>query len=439
MPAGNTGAGVVVELTALSELSRSEGDPRLLRAGAGVVAEVADDAARSTGRHLPALPSSAPWCTLGGMVANDAAGARSFRFGPVHAWLREVTWVRADGEMETLKREETPTREDEGRRDLRDGVPHPTSPWPRVRKNSSGYALDRFHAAGGGLLDLVPGSEGTLGVVTEVVVETEPLPESVGVALVGLGSLHELPVVSRVADEVGATACEYFGRRLMQMGRLDADPRLAGLTLDAGIALLEFTGAPDDVEAGLAAVEALGPQLGGVVRTSDAEEAARFWELRHSASPTIARAARSGLHSLQFVEDCVVPPEEVGAYAGAVEEILAEHETDGVIFGHLGDGNLHVNPLVDLRHPGWRQRVRGILDAVVERVAMLGGTLAGEHGDGRLRAPLLERIWAPDHVAAFAALKGRMDPAQILNPGVILPLPGQDPLDGFAAGREEGT
>lgn len=434
MPAGNTGPGVIVDLCGLVDTPTLEEDGHRLRAGAGVTGAAAEAVARSSGRCIPALPSSARWCTLGGMTANDAAGARSFGAGPVHAWLDEVTWVRADGRVETLRA--GGDRCEAGAR-IGAALPRRHSPWPTLRKNSSGYGLDRFDV-GERLLDLVPGSEGTLGIVTEVVVRTAPVPEAAGVVLVGLGEADELGRVAGAAREAGAAACEYFGTRLLELGGLASDARLSSLSHDAGVALLEFRGSPDAVRDGLASGRALGAALGGCVATTDPGEAEALWELRHAASPTIARAAEAGRRSLQFIEDSVVPPAVVGRYAAAVMRILREYDTDGVVFGHLGDGNLHVNPLVDLTDARWRDRVRGILDAVVEVVGALGGTLAGEHGDGRLRAPLLHRIWAPDQVAAFVALKDAMDPRGILNPGVILPLPGQDPLDGFAAGLAPG-
>jgi FAD/FMN-containing dehydrogenase len=102
-----------------------------------------------------------------------------------------------------------------------------------------------------------------------------------------------------------------------------------------------------------------------------------------------------------------------------------------VIFGHAGDGNVHVNPLVDVGSPDWLLRVRATLEAVVDLVAELGGTLSGEHGDGRLRAPFLGRIWGDAAVAAFRRVKGHFDPEGRLNPGVILPVEGQDPLEGL--------
>jgi len=99
-----------------------------------------------------------------------------------------------------------------------------------------------------------------------------------------------------------------------------------------------------------------------------------------------------------------------------------------VIFGHAGDANIHVNPLVDTSQPGWRAHVEAALDEVVTLTAVLGGTLAGEHGDGRLRTPFMPRLWANDAIILFELVKRCFDPRGILNPGVKVALPGQTPL-----------
>ncbi len=129
-----------------------------------------------------------------------------------------------------------------------------------------------------------------------------------------------------------------------------------------------------------------------------------------------------------------MPVDRLADYVRLLRGVLARHELPAVVFGHAGDGNLHVNPLVDVANPGWREEAEAIVYEVAEGVARLGGTMAGEHGDGRLRAPVLETVWGAETVALFRAVKEAFDPAGILNPGVILPLPGQRPLDGVRYG-----
>jgi FAD/FMN-containing dehydrogenase len=133
--------------------------------------------------------------------------------------------------------------------------------------------------------------------------------------------------------------------------------------------------------------------------------------------------------SVRVIEDSVVPDGCLSRYLLGFDDILEGEGTDAVVFGHAGNGN--VNPLVDVGTPDWKERVRRILDRTVDLVASLGGTLSGEHGDGRIRAPFHERVFGRDAALAFRAVKARFDPRGILNPGVIIPGEGQDPLLGL--------
>lgn len=444
MPGGNVGPGVVLDLTALEWIGGPETAPDgtpVLRAQAGAVAAALQARARAKGFELPALPSSARWCTLGGMLACNAAGARSFRHGAARSWVREVSWVRADGSVERLGGGAPPSPEwMDLASDLHRALPTPL-PWPDVRKNSSGYALDRF-LLHGDPLELSVGSEGTLGVVTEAILELSHPPEARGVALVGVPTLRFLQEAALAATEIPEMeACEYFGRRLAEFGRLADDAMLAGLSMGEGLLLMEVGGTTDQVERALRQVAGLARGT-GVVAARDPEGMAALWEFRHAASPTVASALSRGRRSTQFIEDSVVPVTALADYVGGLQDILARHGTDAVLFGHAGDGNLHVNPLVDLHAPAWRDRVRDILEETVALVASLGGTLAGEHGDGRLRTPYLDRFFHPAVVSAFARIKTALDPRGILNPGVKVPIPGADPLaglgeaPGFAGGSQ---
>ncbi len=469
MPGGNLGSGIVVDLSRhFRDVGPVAPETDSIRVEAGTVAETVDRAARSQGLRLPALPSSAPWCTVGGMVANNAAGARSFRHGSIAAWVEGLEGLDARGRPFRLAAAGTrptgtgtrptgtgtrPTGT--GARPASAGVPHPlpfpvspealgiqggdlpgflsSSGWPRVRKNASGYALDRYLAGGGDPVQLLVGSEGTLALITAVTLRLAPIPPARGVHLLPVDSPEALADGARAAEATGAVACEFLGRRFLEVAELEDDPQVGPLARGAwALLFLEFEGEPGEVGEGMAAARALGRNLCGEgTGTTDPEAGKRLWSVRHAASPMIARKAAQGLHSTQFIEDSVVPPAALGAYLRGLDGALERHGFDAVVFGHAGDGNVHVNPLVDAGSPDWRARVRGTLEEVVEVVAELGGTLSGEHGDGRLRAPFLERVWGPELVAAFHRVKERFDPEGRLNPGVILPLEGQDPLQGL--------
>lgn len=440
MPGGNVGPGVVVDLSSLSRIEPEAPGAHSIRAQAGATGLELLRAARERGFDLPALPSSARWCTLGGMLACNAAGARSFRYGAARSWVSEATWVRADGTVETLDRDAPAADEWHGlRASLAGALPEPL-PWPDVRKNSSGYALDHFLERGSPL-DLAIGSEGTLGILVEATIRLQRTPDSRAVAILGVPKVAELGALAEAVGSIaGAVACEYFGRRLAELGNLGAEPLLSGVETAAGIVLVEVAGDADEVGTGIDALRDLvGP--GELVTATDPAGMEALWEFRHAASPTVGRELAGGRRSTQFIEDCVVPVTALGDFVLRLEEILSRSGTDAVIFGHAGDGNLHVNPLVDLTRSDWRDRVRTILEETVELVADLGGTLAGEHGDGRVRTPFLDRIFHPAVVEGFRMVKSALDPAAVLNPGVIVPLDGVDPLAGLgdAPGFHTGT
>jgi len=367
------------------------------------------------------------------MVANNAAGARTFKYGATRDWVQALEVVTADGSQHRLERGETVSPEfSKLHADLWAELGNEPAGWPKVRKNSSGYALDRFLPEGDAV-QLVVGSEGTIAVVTSVTLTLAPVPEAQAVALIGVRNSLDLPILLQWARDNQASACEFFGRRFLEVTSL-TDHTLAGTAVEGAEAalLLELDGDPDSVSEGVASLRGLARELGlrAIVGTQEIDRT-KLWSVRHAASRSIAESARTGLVSTQIIEDSVVPPEALGAYLSGLDEILHAADTDAVIFGHAGDANIHVNPLLDVRRSAWRDHARAILMETVDLVAGLGGTLSGEHGDGRLRAPFIERIWGPKLTACFQKTKTTLDPAGILNPGVIIPCPDQDPLEGL--------
>ncbi len=433
MPGGNVTRHVLVDLrTHFRRVVALDEAARTITVQPGVTVAEVERTAALHGLTFPVRPSSAERCVVGGVVANNAAGPAALKYGSARQWVEAADVVLADGRPVRLTRES-------GARDPLAGAVEALGTggdeWPGVRKNSSGYALDAVARSGRGL-DLLVGSEGTLALVTEVTLALTPVAEARATAVVAARDIAELTGWAATARDLGATACEFLGRRLLELAGLAVDAELASLVAGAeALVLVELEGDAATVSAMLNELKAIADSEGSAYRTaSSAAEADRLWSLRRRASPAIREAADRGLVSMQFIEDSVVPPGHLGAYVQGVQAILAEQGTDAAIFGHAGDANVHVNPLVDVRASDWRERVRRILDRTVALVAHLGGTLSGEHGDGRVRAPFLARIWGERRARAFAEVKRRLDPQGVLNPGVVVALPGQDPLDGLVPG-----
>lgn len=430
MAAGAIGDGVVVDLSRLRDIAPVDVARRRISAGPGALRNAVDAAARAHGLRFPVDPSSGAFCTVGGMASTNAAGAHSLRFGATRAWVTALDCIFDDGTRALVRRgEPPPTRIGAVQRFLHRVAPALSTAPPRslahgVSKEASGYSLDAYLASGD-LVDLLVGSEGTLVILVGVELALAPLPGATSSVLAAFTTLEAAVDAARGAREHGASTCELLERTFLDVAALAmAIPAPPGAE---AVLLMEAEGES------AAEARATATALGDVARRSGAtqvtlalrapdEEA--LWALRHAASPTLARL-EPGLASMQFIEDACVPLERLPDYVRGVRDALARHGIRGVIFGHAGDANVHVNPLVNVHAAGWRDRVLALLDEVTGLVARLGGTLTGEHGDGRLRTPLLERVWSDEARAAFALVKESFDPHAILNPGVKVPLPHQ--------------
>ncbi len=442
MPGGNVGPGVAVDLrTSFDAVGWVDAERRRARVLPGATLHRLNEAAAGDGLHFPVDPSSGARATFGGIIANNSAGSHTVRYGAARRWIESLDVVLADGTALTTTRG---VRDEHPRlRAILDRVDAMLAAnralvearWPRVRKNSSGYAL-REYLESGDAVDLLVGSEGTLGMVVGATVRLADVPAARGLALLEFTDLETAGAAVRRILELDPATCEMIDRTFIDLVRAGAeDP---GYPLRDGLEAILFVEMEGDSDAEVAdRLQALRAMMEGVAdrislaETAEAQE--RFWHVRHAASPLIAKLAGERV-SMQFIEDGVVPVDRLPDYVRLLRETLAAHGLPAVIFGHAGDGNLHVNPLVDIAKAGWREEAEAIVYEIAHGVARLGGTMAGEHGDGRLRAPLLEIIWGPELVACFRAVKDAFDPLGILNPGVILPLPGQRPLDAIKYG-----
>jgi FAD/FMN-containing dehydrogenase len=294
-----------------------------------------------------------------------------------------------------------------------------------VRKESSGYGLATY-AESGDLIDLLVGAEGTLALIVGLELRLTPRLTATASVLGAFATREDAVEGAGGARAAGASACELLDRTFLDVARAGGAPVPVPETVEA-VLLAEVEGSDADECAALARLLEERFRAAGatdVILALDAGTEEAMWELRHAASPILSRLDPS-LKSMQFIEDGCVPPERLAEYVRGVRAALERQEIRGVIFGHAGDAHVHVNPLVDVRDPAWRTRVEALLDEVTALAARLGGTLTGEHGDGRLRAPLLSRVWPAAALARFAAVKRAFDPEGLLNPGAKIATPGE--------------
>ena len=434
MAGGAVGSGVIVDLSRLDAIGSVDVERRRIRVEPGAVRAKVDARAGEQGLRFPVDPSSGAFCTVGGMASTNAAGARSLRYGATRPWVMELDCIFEDGSRAVIRRGEPLPVVPAIERFQRDVAPRITAgeaghSHAGVLKESSGYGVAAY-ATSRELIDLLVGSEGTLAIFVGIELALIPKAPATNSLLAVFPTLEAAVSAAIRARAAGASACELLDRTFLEVAEAGGTP-LPGAAAAEAVLIAEVEG--DDREGARSAARLLdeafrsaGATSVAIASTSETEH--HLWEFRHAASPALTRLDPS-LAPMQFIEDGAVPPEHLPEYVRGVRAALDRQGIRGVIFGHAGDAHVHVNPLIDTSIAGWRGRAQALLDEVVALTATLGGTLAAEHGDGRLRAPLLDRVWPAPTIALFADIKRAFDPMGILNPGAKVPLEGQRAID----------
>jgi FAD/FMN-containing dehydrogenase len=451
MPGGNVGAGIMVDMGRFDRPVRIALN-KMGNIGAAVPWAAVNQAAAHFGFRLPPDPASGAFCTIGGMVATNAAGAHSLAAGSIRRWVRGMEFISADGEAGWISRRHAERQHrlptPPAKRVLveryameqriaamlpkitaaRDEI---TARFPKTRKNSAGYALDAYLESGE-LVDLVVGSEGTLGIISRVELELAKTAPATGTLLVALTTLDTLGDLVTALSAHQPAAIELLDRSFLDLAGAGA----SAVPLDGIIALLlvDLERASDrELRAGLAAAQrAMQPAARYTRMGVSAAEREHLWKIRHGASPALA-ALPAERRSLQLIEDGCVPVAAMGRYLAGVRDAASAAGIPIVAFGHAGDGHLHVNALVDTTQADFEARLEQLLASVTDLVIALGGTPSGEHGAGRLRAGFLERLYGPVVTGVFREIKRAFDPTGIFNPGIIIP-DRSPPLAGLKVG-----
>ena len=390
--------------------------------------------------------STASRATVGGMISNNSSGARSVLYGKTIDHVLDLHVALGDGSVVHL-RPLAPDELDvacaadtlEGRcyRTVRQlGIECATEVrrrYPKILRRVGGYNLDAFTdpARPFNLANLIVGSEGTLGLVVEARVNLVPLPTATAVLTIEFDDLLDALGATPALLEHRPAAIEVMDRFILEHAResptLDA-VRRAVLHGDTPGALLcvelyaddaaELPGRLEAIERGLAA--------GGIkARTSRALEPAaqaRIWQLRQS-SLGLSMAMKGDAKSVSFVEDTAVAPERLRDYIARFLDIVRRHGSTTGVYAHASVGCLHVRPVINLKTDTGVQQFEAIANDIAELVLEFGGALSGEHGDGLVRGPFIERMFGSELYAAFRTIKRTFDPTSLFNPGKIVDSP----------------
>jgi D-lactate dehydrogenase (cytochrome) len=373
--------GVSIDLSRMTRIVQVNAEDLTVTVEAGVTREQLNREIKDTGLFFPIDPGAN--ASLGGMAATRASGTNAVRYGTMKDNVLALTVVAADGSV------------------LRTGT--------RAKKSSAGYDLTR----------LFVGSEGTLGVMTEVTLKLYPLPEAVSAAVC---SFRSIDAAVRTTIQIIQLGIPIARCELLDANAIRAVNKHSKLALrEAPLLLMEFHGSEASVAEQAASVQELAREHGGDAfewaRTP--EERSRLWAARHQ-SYFAALQTRPGCRC-QSSDTCV----PISRLAQAIDESVADAEASGIpywIVGHVGDGNFHLSYLMDPDDSAECAAVERLNVQMVERALRLEGTCTGEHGIGLHKMPYLLDEAGPAAVEMMRGIKRALDPANIMNPGKIFAL-----------------
>jgi FAD/FMN-containing dehydrogenase len=417
-----------------------------------------DKETQKHGLELPSYTASRELNTLGGLVANNSGGEKNLKYGKTARWVEELEVALCDGKVHTLRnlsgdallqKLREPGFEGDLYRAVSSLVSLPAhrrvieEHKPKVEKNSSGYALwdigdgmERLNLA-----RLMVGAQGTLGIITKIKVKLVRPQKYSAMTVIFVDTLSQLgDLVPEVLayhpdsfesydDHTFKIALKYLPELGSQMKTglfslaLSFVPELF-MALRGGlpklVLLCEFRG--DTQGEALSQAQKLAAEIkrgrGHVrVRVAKNEAAARkYWAVRRESFNLLRKKVR-GMRTAPFIDDFVVPPPSLPEFLPKLEGILSQYDLTYTVAGHVGDGNFHIIPLIDPKRADIGRIIDELSHKVYDLVVSYRGSITGEHNDGLVRTPYVEKMFGPEMVALFMEVKKIFDPQNIFNPG----------------------
>lgn len=428
--AGNAvGAGVVMDFSRyMNQVGQIDPDARTAVVQPGVVQSELQAAAAPFGLRFGPDPSSHTRCTIGGMIGNNACGTRALGYGRTSDNVTAMRVLTVGGEELRLDASAPVTGSsmlDQLNAVTRAGLATVRTEFGRFGRQVSGYSLEHLLPERGfDVARMLVGSEGTLAVCTEATVRLVDDPAHRVLVVLGY------PDIAAAGDATPSilvhrpTACEGIDSRIVDVVRerkgLGAVPPLP---VGAAWLFVELVG--DTREDALAKAVEVGSSCGAMdsLVVEDQVRAASLWRIRADGAGLAARTPNNRPAHAGW-EDAAVPPERLGDYLRDFDALMTEYGLTGMPYGHFGDGCMHIRIDLPLDRPGGVKVFHDFVFAAARQVAGYGGSLSGEHGDGRARSELLPLMYSADAMALLAAVKHTFDPDNLLNPGVVVdPVP----------------
>lgn len=391
----------------------------------------------SHGRFLPPYPASMDFSTIGGAVANNAAGEKTVKYGSTRDYVEALRVVLASGDViETGRLSKRELAKKKLQDDFEGHIYRAidnliernkhliANAEPRTSKNAAGYNLVDVKGRDGSfdLSQLIVGSQGTLGIVTEVTLKHEEWNPDTMLLAGFFDSTSKAAEAIKAIMPLGPSALEMVDYHLLDFLKKHKPEQIKGLVPEKlpQIALLvEFDNAKSRVrEKKAKRVAKIFKQLTYDSRyATDPEEQDALWKIRRGAAAVIWMSSGSK-KALPVIEDGVVQPDKMPEFLDAVYGLFKRYRLEIAVWGHAGNANFHLQPLMNLSSAKDRGRILDLADEFYKLVIKMGGSTSGQHNDGIMRAPYLKRLYGAEMYRLFEEVKQIFDPLGILNPNV---------------------
>ncbi len=392
------GSGIILDMRYLDKIKIK---PASVEVGSGTFKGRLDAKLGKHGRFLGPDPSIGPFCTVGGMIATNASGAHSLKYGSTIDNLIQVKIVISSGKILTL-----PSKNHVTKKIFKLVTPQIQNTFPCVSKNSCGYRIDKIKSKKD-IPKIISASEGTLGVIVSATLKTFSIPKKSILLIISYKTIRDAVLDVPNIVKLGPAALEIIDNNIMR--HIKANIPKSGQCM----LFVEFD---DNITKNK--IQAKSVTSGKIVKTvTKRHEIRRWWSFRNSALSYSLQSISKRETMPSLIEDATVPVKRLALLLSLVEYLALKYNMKMVIYGHAGNGNLHIRPVLKRKD---KHLIRKIAKEFFSGVVLIGGTITGEHGDGLARSEFVKLQYGTKTYSLFKKIKHIFDPTNTLNPGKII-------------------
>jgi FAD/FMN-containing dehydrogenase len=392
------GSGIILDMKYLEKIKMRRDN---VEVGSGVFKGKLDKELKKHGRFLGPDPSIGPFCTIGGMIATNASGSHSLKYGSMIDNLLQVKIITSGGKLITL-----PDKNNVGKRIIKLIKPQIQKSFPSVSKNSCGYRIDKIKSEKD-IQKIIPASEGTLGIIVSAKLKTIPIPKKIILITISYKAIKQAVLDVPKIVKLKPSALEIIDYNIVQhiKAKIPKETRC--------MLFVEFD---ENIVKNIISIK--NSSSGKIIKkVSNPQEISQWWSFRNLALSYSLRSISKQETMPSLIEDATVPVERLPLLLDLVENLASKHDMKMIIYGHAGNGNLHIRPVLKKKD---KRLIKKIAKEFFSGVILLGGCITGEHGDGLARSEFVKLQYGNDAYSLFKKIKHIFDPTNILNPGKII-------------------